>query len=190
MTEAKTAILDHVVSWNRSLICGLIRWQKPGLRWTSWNKSTISDVDCLPPDFHECFNPCYFCSLLLAAELFWCSRVPVVGTFRRWEIKVGVALFLWIPKDGLRKEAITACCRTQVCCAGSVLPPSLRTHGNCSQTSGLLISSSVSCTGKCWVGQAHLDAYITTYLWQLCFALTLKDLRCRYVVTGSKLPLL
>lgn len=94
---------------------------------------------------------------------------------------MGVPMFSWIPKGGLRKEADTACHRTRVQHSATVLVllqylqqvgteatsllacSGAGTHS--SEAPGLLISSSAYCSGKCWVGQAYLDAYITAYWW-------------------------
>lgn len=150
----------------------------------------------LPLDFHESFSPCF--SIL--CEHFCCSRLPAVGTLReRWST-VGVALLSWIPGGGLRERAHIACHRTRVHGARSALSPALRTPGHCSgaalasaaarhrsylpillalvvngpEVSGLLISSALSCTGKCGVGQAHAVAYVIACLWQVLFRFDFK----------------
>lgn len=129
---------------------------------------------------------------------------------------MGVALLSWIPGGGLGERAHFACRRTRVHGARSALSPALRIPGHCSgaalasaagrhrsyfpillalevkgpEASGLLISSSLSCTGKCWVGQAHAVPMSLPVCGKFCFALTLKDGSCGYVVIGGNLPLL
>lgn len=113
---------------------------------------------------------------------------------------MGVELLSWIPGGCLGERAHIACQRTRVHCARSALSPALRTPGHCSgaalasaagrhtsylpillalvvngpEASGLLISSSLSCTGKCWVGQAHAVAYVIACLWQVLFRFDFK----------------
>lgn len=70
MSQARATIWDYVVSSNRGHICALMRWMEPGYLRIACNKATVSAVDYLPLDFHECFSPCHFCSLLLVAEYF------------------------------------------------------------------------------------------------------------------------
>lgn len=109
-------------------------------------------------------------------------------------------MFSWIPRGGLGRRADTACDRTGVHCPGSVLSSAVRTHGCCSgaalvsaasrhwsclptlltlelngpEASGLLVGSSISYIGKCWVGQAHVFAYVTSCLWQVLFCFNFK----------------
>lgn len=169
--------VNYVVPWNKGCLCGVMRWREPECLRTPWNKATVLATDDLPLDFRDCFSPLCFWSLLPAAGHSWCSRLPVVSTF------VDVAMFSLIPRGGLwERESMVLDLSFQLPSEHTdmalvlllylqqvvELPPHLtlsRAGINGPEASYLLISSSVNCTVKCWVGQVHVVAYGTAYLW-------------------------
>lgn len=55
---------------------------------------------------------------------------------------------------------------------------------------GSLLAAPPAALVKRWVGWPRLDASVTACWWRFCVALSFKDLRGRYPVTGGGLPLL